>query len=917
MKKTYLTKITFFTILFFFYSLLGFTQVSASFENDNSLPPSRKNNLNPSPKIELPSFDIQAMIEEDQANVNQGFGSNRFAKGFDVNYTMDNSGVWDVLENGDRLWRIGFRSEGAHSLNLIFRDLKISEEASLYIYNGDEIPTMLGPFTSDYNKLDGVLPTNPLKGEEIYVEYLFPKDSPIRGDFIISKISHEYNGNFNSGGRGLDRFGLSDPCNICINDPQADEWQVEKRAVVRILYDGDKTCSGALINNTNGDRAPLILTANHCMETQNSINGAVVYFNYENACDDSNGTENLVVVGGNLLATRSLGPDFTLFRLKSRVPTSYRPYYAGWDNRNVEANSAVTIHHPQGDVKKITFEDDAVENEDAQITVTLSDGITSFIFNPNTLWRVDADRGATEVRSSGAPLINQDRRIIGVLSSTRGSSVCAPDQTAYYGKFSEAWDGRQNINQQLENWLNPENINVATLDGISPRGWRHGWPAGWNAPSSQDIHSGNKSLESGEGGQIFYRGQADSRIHRYYWSTFSNSWNHELLADGGGGTNTPVAGDLAVGEGNQIFYRGNDGRMQTYFWLPGPFINNWRNDVVHPINNISDICGAVLVGHGNQLFYRSTDNRLQSFYFTGGQYVHTYISDENNSRRIDGDLVINEVTNQIFYRGRDGKMHTYFWDNGWQHQIITTPENISRACGALTVNNNSLFYRSTDNRIHWISNTGESWVYQGVLGNSNDRKVGGTIKVGKEGTQVYYRGTNSKMHTYFEGSGIPGNYIHDYIEASWQAPSVHNVSGPITVSESQVFYRGTGGEINNYFWDQTGFRSDTNFYGMEETALSPTIPSQFLKNFDINVKIYPNPTKGAFTVDFTLKASQEISIEIFDMMGKVISQPLSNEYLSYGSYKKNIDLSDMPRGTYFCKIKSKDFNTTKKIMVVK
>jgi len=904
--------------LFIFYSLIISGQEgTASFEVNNAEPSSSKIDLDSPPIIEMPSFDVQAMIDEDNENEAQGFGLNRFAKGFDVNYTMDNSGVWDVLDNGDRLWRIGFKSEDAQSLNIIFSNLHISEEASLYVYNGDDTPTVLGPFSFAYNQLSGILPTNPLRGDEIYVEYLFPKDSPIRGDFIISKISHEYNGSLSCADDEFDGFGNSNPCNICINDPQADEWQVEKRAVVRILFDGNKTCSGTLINNTNGDHASLILTANHCIETQQSLDRAIIHFNYENACDDFDGTKNLKVVGGNLLATRSLGPDFTLFRLKSRIPTSYRPYYAGWDNRNFLASSAVTIHHPEGDVKKITFEDDIVENEDEEIIVGDGTGINFFIFNPNTLWRVDVDRGALEERSSGSSLINQDKRIIGVLSSTRGTSACAPDLTAHYGKFSEAWDGRENIDQQLEHWLDPGNTNVSTLDGISPRGWRHGWPAGWNAPSNQDIHSGNKSLEDGEGGQIFYRGQSDNRIHQYWWSSF-NGWNHELLADGGGGTNQPVAGDLAVGEGNQVFYRGNDGRMQTYFWLPGPFINNWRNDVVHPIKNISDICGAVLVGHDNQLFYRGTDNRLQSFYFTGGQYVHTYISDENKSRRIDGDLVINEVTNQIFYRGKDGKMHTYFWDNGWQHQIITTPENISRACGALSVNDQSLVYRSTDNRVHLILNMGESWKYHGVLGDNDDKKVAGSVYIGN--TQIYYRGTDGKMHTHYKRSSVDGDhrgdYGGDYLEASWQAPSIHNVSGPITVSESQVFYRGTGGEINNYYWDPTGFRSATNLYGMEETAVSPTIPSHFLKDFEINVNIYPNPTKGQFTVDLALNASQEISIEVFDITGKIVTQPLNDQYLTYGTHKIDINFSTMPRGTYFCRIKSNDFSATKKIMVL-
>lgn len=40
------------------------------------------------------------------------------------------------------------------------------------------------------------------------------------------------------------------------------------------------------------------------------------------------------------------------------------PYYLGWTRSNIAATNAVGIHHPQGDIKKISIENDAVTSYD-------------------------------------------------------------------------------------------------------------------------------------------------------------------------------------------------------------------------------------------------------------------------------------------------------------------------------------------------------------------------------------------------------------------------------------------------------------------------------------------------------------------------------------------------------------------------
>lgn len=44
----------------------------------------------------------------------------RFGYPIPVQYTMENSGTWRILENGDKLWQMTIYSPGALSINLLY-----------------------------------------------------------------------------------------------------------------------------------------------------------------------------------------------------------------------------------------------------------------------------------------------------------------------------------------------------------------------------------------------------------------------------------------------------------------------------------------------------------------------------------------------------------------------------------------------------------------------------------------------------------------------------------------------------------------------------------------------------------------------------------------------------------------------------
>jgi PKD repeat protein len=132
-------------------------------------------------------------------------------------------------------------------------------------------------------------------------------------------------------------------------------------------------------------------------------------------------------------------------------------YWNGWNASTSPTTGGVSIHHPAGDIKKIsTFSGNTVSTQWG--TATGSHWRVTWTANAN-------GHGVTEGGSSGSPLFDNTGNIIGTL--TGGGSFCtalsAPDQ---YGKMAFHWtnNGTTAI-EQLKPWLDPANLNVLVFGG--------------------------------------------------------------------------------------------------------------------------------------------------------------------------------------------------------------------------------------------------------------------------------------------------------------------------------------------------------------------------------------------------------------------------------------------------------------------
>ena len=403
------------------------------------------------PVIEMPAFDADLQREIDEVDNEIDVKPFRFAKSFEVEADLTNSGLWETLPNGDQLWRIRIKSKGAYSLNIIFSEYYLPKGAKLFLYNSDK-SFIIGAFTYKNNKQSRILPTSLIPGDEIIIEYYEPKSVEFKGFLKIGKVAHDYRGIIKKDGQ----FGTSGSCNIDINCAEGADWQKEKLGVCRMIISGTDLCTGGLIANVKKDNTPYFLTAEHCINSESAANQTIFYFNYESpTCNGPDGSTSQTIAGADLKATTP-NLDFALVEMTSNPPENYKPYFLGFDASGDPVTGAVAIHHPNGDVKKIAIDEDKLT-------------IDSYPqdYDAGTHWLIGRwDAGVTEGGSSGGPLFDMNKRIIGDL--TGGYATCANPIKDYYQRLSNSWDDYADADKQLKHWLDPDNTGTLKVDGYDP-----------------------------------------------------------------------------------------------------------------------------------------------------------------------------------------------------------------------------------------------------------------------------------------------------------------------------------------------------------------------------------------------------------------------------------------------------------------
>jgi PKD repeat protein len=390
----------------------------------------------------------------------------QIAEGIAVDIDLAGDGKWFIAPDGSRSLKLGIASEGARALIFYYDRFSLPEGGRLFIYSHDRTG-LIGAFTSRNNPSGGYFATEAVAGDHIILEYDPPRNGTELPDVRIYQVHYVY--------RGLEFIGKgqSGPCEVNVNCPEGDSWQNEKRSVAKIVLKagaGTYICTGALVNNVRQDSTPYFLTARHCGNTASLTDYSqwVFHFNYESlGCEEpSQPPPSSTISGSQLLAEApygtTLGSDFKLLLLDQDIPETYSPYFSGWSRSEYASPTGVGIHHPKGDIKKIS----------TYISPLASSDYGSGGTNPEGMyWRVvwaetESGHGVTEGGSSGSPIFDNTGKIVGTLTGG-GASCQALTEPDYYGKFSWHWDRNGSPGgAQLRPYLDPDNTGANSLGGF-------------------------------------------------------------------------------------------------------------------------------------------------------------------------------------------------------------------------------------------------------------------------------------------------------------------------------------------------------------------------------------------------------------------------------------------------------------------
>ena len=215
------------------------------------------------------------------------------------------------------------------------------------------------------------------------------------------------------------------------------------RTTLRLTFErggSSYTCSGTLMN-VSGDGEdvyiPYIITAAHCISTEDEASSVIAWWNYQAASCSGSGTSadfGLTFGGADLLVTVE-SYDQSLIRLHGDPPGGTS--FSGWWVTDIDTNlTGSGSHHPDGAHKKFFS-----GTTQGSFNVNICDEDDNCTLLLDSV-EVRMDSGTSEGGSSGAGLriYNQeanDTLFVGVLSASDGE---CEDSSVFFGKFWHFYD---------------------------------------------------------------------------------------------------------------------------------------------------------------------------------------------------------------------------------------------------------------------------------------------------------------------------------------------------------------------------------------------------------------------------------------------------------------------------------------------
>ena len=92
--------------------------------------------------------------------------------------------------------------------------------------------------------------------------------------------------------------------------------------------------------------------------------------------------------------------------------------------------------------------------------------------------------------------------------------------------------------------------------------------------------------------------------------------------------------------------------------------------------------------------------------------------------------------------------------------------------------------------------------------------------------------------------------------------------------------------------------------------------NSIVKSFDLKQN-YPNPFNPTTNINFSIPKNQNVSLKVYDMMGKEVANLVNNEFLKAGEYIADFNAANLSSGVYYYALKTDEFTSTKSMLLIK
>lgn len=402
--------------------------------------------------IRLPAVSEVEVFAAKQANA--GSGKQRLQIGIPrVAYSTEAEASalrWEAHDGGYVAhWRVA--SPGAKALRVALDVAKMAKGVELR-FAGSASDVVYGPFSSgDMPVGDATYWSPVLAGEEARVEVFVAGGGPLPLDLAVTEVSHLFVDPADPKAATLAKLGNSAACEIdliCQSSGDVALQNAGKSVAQMTVTRAGATylCSGTLVN-PRGPLVPYLYSSRVCVQDQTEANTLTNYWFLDRTGCGSGGTaaSAIQIPGGAVLLYSSSisGHPYQASFLRLVAPPPPGGWLSGWSDSVASGTPVRTIHHPQGDWKKIAT---------GSVTGLYNDGSNDFT-------KVTWSAGVTEYASVGGGLFS----VISGEYRLRGGMV---DGASYCGApASDMWDYYTRLDQvypSIQRYLSPDGFADVT-----------------------------------------------------------------------------------------------------------------------------------------------------------------------------------------------------------------------------------------------------------------------------------------------------------------------------------------------------------------------------------------------------------------------------------------------------------------------